>query len=157
MIKEPKKIYLDTNIIERYFKRSIQARKKKEPLTLPEIFHYFKIHPEIKLFTSIFTFAELFEHLWKVYRISPTEIVELSQGFFEDFNIEMIFEFHIKAEIIRWVRKFRLEAKDVLHLSIARKKKLYLLTADDDLLERGRIIYDLIKSDKELLSGFNSF
>ena len=145
-------VYLDTSIVERYFKRAVESRREKKEIILPKIFEHFIYNPEIKLITSVFTFAEIFEHLWKNYKISPSEIAEIAQEFLTRFDIEMIFEFQIKAEILRWVRKYRIEAKDAIHLSIAKERSICLLTADANLLKRGRMIYDFIKSDTDLLS-----
>ena len=88
--------------------------------------------------------------MWKIYRSTPKETSELTQKFLKEFDIKLILEFHIKAETIRWIRKFKLEAKDTVHLSISKENNLCLLTADIDFVTKGRIIYKEIITDKEI-------
>ncbi len=149
-------IYLDTSIAERYFKKAVMQEKQNKQFLPPKIFSFFESHKEIQLFISSFTLAEIFEHLWKRYQVKPENISKLSNFFISRFEIIPILEFNIKPDILRWIRKYKLEAKDVIHLSIARSNKLFLLTDDDDLLDRGKAIYDKIISEENLSSFFIS-
>lgn len=142
-------IYLDTNIAERYFKRAVEAMKQHKEIIVPKIFIYFLSRKDLELFISSFTLAEISEHLWKK-DMEPKDISKLISSFLVKFDIFQIFDFSIKGEILRWIRKFKLEAKDVIHLSIARNNNFYLLTDDFYLSSRGKGIYDKIITEKEL-------
>lgn len=145
-----KLIYLDTSIAERFFKKAILSEKQNKPFSLPKIFSYFKNHREIQLFTSSFTLAEIYEHLWKGYQSTSVKIAKLTNIFLYEFRIIPILEFTINPEILRWIRKYKLEAKDIIHLSIAKNKDFILLTDDEDLLNKGKIIYSKIISEEDL-------
>lgn len=149
-------IYLDASITERFFKKAINYSRRNKPLILPQIFQFFQQHSEIKLFASSFTLAENFEHMWKSYQATSQEITELSEIFIKKFTITPILEFAIKPNILRWVKKYKLEAKDVIHLTISKNHKLFLLTDDENLLKRGKAIYDKIISEEDLPSLLKS-
>lgn len=153
---EQQKIYLDASIAERFFKKVLIDNRKNRPLIPPKIFQFFQQNPETKLFASSFTLAENFEHMWKDYQATPQEITKLTEVFIKKFTITPILEFDIKPEILRWIRKHKLEAKDVIHLSIAKNHQLLLLTDDDDLLDRGKAVYEKIISEEDLPLLFKS-
>lgn len=155
-MKMETQIYLDASITERFFKKALIDTRRKISFIPPKIFQFFKQKQEIKLFVSSFTLAENFEHMWKHYQATPQEIINLTDVFLHEFKINPILSFNIKPEILRWVRKYKLEAKDVIHLSIAKDHEIFLLTDDNKLQANGKAIYDKIISEEILPVLFKS-
>lgn len=145
----PKKLYLDTNIVERYFKNAILASRRKIDFRTPFIFQVLARN-ETRMFISTFTLCELYEHLWKNYKISSEEISKITARFLKSLNVTLILNFSIGGDVLRWIRKKKLEAKDVIHLSISIKNRLPILSADENFVKRGKAIYDQIIFEKEL-------
>lgn len=151
----PDKLYLDTNIVERYFKKAILTRRRKKKFKIPFIFQLLQ-NRKVQLFISTFTLAEVFEHLWKIYRATPKETAKLTQKFLHEFNVSLILDFFISSNILRWIRKRKLEAKDVIHLSISISHNLTILSADENFFERGKAIYGDIILDRTLIKRLTS-
>ena len=150
------KLYLDTNMSERFFKNAILSKRNRMELKIPKIFEYLT-SLDAELFVSSFSLAEIYEHMWKKYQAKPNEISEITQNFLEKFKIRLVLNFEIKSIILRWIRKRKLEAKDVIHLLIAKNLDIYLLSDDDDFTERAQALYRKIIPEKNLRFFISSF
>jgi predicted nucleic acid-binding protein len=146
---ETEKIYLDSNIILRYFKNSI--RKKSIPFILKVLSSNFKV------FISSWVLAEVFEVMQKEFNLSQNKIIQIYKKFLNDFKVEVIDELKVDSSIVKLVRNFGLEAKDALHLFISKKRNLALLTTDKKLVEKGFLSYPNIITPEELVLEYSNF
>ena len=147
------KFYLDTNMSERFFKNAIFSKRRKTKLEIPKIFGYL-VSINAELYVSSFSLAEVYEHMWKSYQAQPHEISEMTQLFLQKFKIKLILDFEISGKILHYVRKRKLEAKDAVHLSIAKNNDIYLLSDDNDFIERARAFYAKLIAEKSLRTFF---
>lgn len=150
---EIEKIYLDSNIVIRYFKNLIRKKNKK----LPFILSLLSSNPSFKLITSSWTFAEVFEVMQKEFNLNPKEISKLYKSFIKDSKAEIINNFQLNSSVMKIVRRNGLEAKDALHLLISKKKNLAFLTADKKLIKKGIEKYQNIVTPEEIILEFSDF
>ncbi|MEM7825279.1 MAG: PIN domain-containing protein [Candidatus Aenigmatarchaeota archaeon] len=148
---EIESLYLDSNIVIRYFKNFI--KKKKTPFILDAL----SLNPRFKLFISSWTFAEVFETMQKEFNLSQEETLKIYKNFLKEFKVELIEEFQVDSFATELVRDFGLESKDALHLLISKRKNLSLLTTDKKLIERGILKYKKIVTPEEIILEYSDF
>ncbi|MEM5843686.1 MAG: PIN domain-containing protein [Candidatus Aenigmatarchaeota archaeon] len=148
---EIEKFYLDSNIVLRYFKNVINKKK------VPFIIKALTSNNNFKIFVSSWTLAEVFEIMQKEFKLDKSQISNIFKKFLEESKAEIIEEFHLNSSIAGLVKNFGLEAKDALHLSISKRKKLALLTCDKRLAEKGILSYKKIVVPEELILEYSDF
>ncbi|MGC8812743.1 MAG: hypothetical protein ACP5O8_04150 [Candidatus Aenigmatarchaeota archaeon] len=80
---EIENLYLDSNIIVRYFKNFVCNKKK-----IPFILKTLSSNPNFKLFTSSWTFAEVSEVMRKEFNLDQKETLKIYKKFLKDFWVE---------------------------------------------------------------------
>lgn len=149
---EIENLYLDSNIVIRYFK-NFAFKKRKIPFILKAL----SSNTNFKLFVSSWTFAEVFEVMRKEFNLNREEILKLYKKFLDEFRVELIEEFQLDSSVMKLVKNFGLEAKDALHLFISKRKNLVLLTTDKKLIERGTLKYEKIVTPEEIILEYSDF
>ncbi|MEM5882742.1 MAG: PIN domain-containing protein [Candidatus Aenigmatarchaeota archaeon] len=148
---EIERLYLDSNILIRYFKNMISKRK------VPFIIKVLSLNDNFKIFVSSWVLAEVFEVMQKEFKLDKNKISLILKKFLEESKAEIIEEFSLNSSIANLVKNFGLEAKDALHLFISKKEKLTLLTSDKKLAEKGILSYKKILVPEELILEYSDF
>ncbi len=141
-MEKPDKIYVDTNCILDWFVRMLRDEKKEEP----ELIEFIREHQEIQYFTSLFTIAEITEHILykkegeriKQYKKNIETIKAMSNGLKEALGLRII-EDEMGGETplsftdpdVIQVTKVMHSAKDAVHFCIAKHNKLTFVSHED--------------------------
>src|SRR3989339_949283 len=128
---KPKRVYLDTNIIYGFFKSIIKGENE-----VPEIIKFLADRNDVEKFISTFTIAEIIENLLKEFsyrNLKKEYIISLVDALRLTINLQTIQEsIEFSSELIDYTYECR-DAKDSLHVLIAKKNDLYFITRDNDI------------------------
>ena len=148
--KDLLRVYLDTCVVEPWFKNMIQSKKDdKNQTETPEIIQFLIAHPEIEKYISYFTIAELVEILmFKTDKVRDhMKRLEIIGAFVEAFqrtipNLRIIVLEESKngekgllipiPELLKYTALIG-EVKDAIHVCIAKHEDIFIVTKDDKI------------------------
>lgn len=148
------KIYLDTNIIYKYFDKLVEQVKKKEPLekVVPtkKVAYLYSIRDRHEYFVSNLTKAEIFRYLHSALGVLPKDCFNLWKFFKEILNVKEFIIEKIDFDRITNMVAEEVAPKGILinlqHLLVAQENELTVLTGDKPLKERFVKFYDKVMS-----------
>lgn len=162
---QPKKVYLDTNLILHWFK--LRILKKKKEADDKKIIKFLSKHKEIETFISAFSVAEIVAKLRKEFKDRVTmdeikEIIEILRNSikFDTIKLDKFSDMKgqerkgilISPEIIDFAFVCY-DASDAIHIDIAKSNDLWFVTRDDDA-PRAREKYSKIMGESKFRKQF---
>lgn len=150
------KVYLDTNTIQDFFINQALAFKGKKPFTMPKKLEFFLDNlNKIEFATSFYTKAEVMRELVAGYNMDKNKVEDIWNELMKLLNCEFIAEFKFDQKLVDIVGNLKLRLRTMVnfqHLEIAMSRDVYLITGDQNLIEKVREhkIYDKILSYIEL-------
>jgi len=148
-------IYLDTNIIFMLFENLAKASKSKKirKVQLPEVIKSLKSKRKHRYFVSTLTKVEVFRHLYSNFGIKREKCKELWTYFTEFLKVgtlkEHSFDFDDIIKLVTAMPLKRTTIINIMHLMIAKKNRLILLTGDKGLIKLRDWYYKNIIDYKE--------
>lgn len=153
----PKEIYLDTNMIHSWFRQMMENTYKNKPFKIPDVLQFIVSIP-VRLITTSITRVEILRYLKSEWSCPSEKSEELWKTFLDSFKIsyENITEvdFNELAEICKKVETKKKTLINLMHMQIAKKKKVYFLTGEGELKEKYRFYYDRIIAYEDLRKLF---
>ncbi|MBI2583045.1 MAG: PIN domain-containing protein [Candidatus Aenigmarchaeota archaeon] len=125
----PKKVYLDTNIVYGFFQNIIRGK-----MDHPEIIKFLAERKDVEKYISTFTVAEIVENLLKEFpyrSLKKDYIMSLVDTLRLTVDLKILQEtIELSGELVDFVYECK-DAKDSLHVLIAKKNDLFFITRDD--------------------------
>jgi predicted nucleic acid-binding protein len=156
------KLYLDTNIILDWFKKNIKNLRKSKPIEITSKLKFLTSRPELQLFVSLITKAEIFRYLKSEWGSPENECENFWIDFFTRYGIteleskEIRVDFLDITEICKKINLGRKTLVNLIHLQFAKKNNLTFLTGDKKLEKRLKWYHEKIISYVTLRSKFSS-
>jgi predicted nucleic acid-binding protein len=150
------KVYLDTNTILDFFINQALAFRGKKPFTMPSKLEFFVGNLEkMEFVTSFYTKAEVMREMVAGYGMNKDKVEGVWNDLMKLLNCDYVAEFTFNQYLVEVAGNLRLRLRTLInfqHLVIAISRGVYLVTGDEDLIEKAREnkIYDKILSYIEL-------
>ena len=157
----PEKIYIDNNLLIRWFVHKFNRKKYR---SMPEIIKFFNEHPEISKYASILSVAELVHTLkygkdFQRFRLNLKHIEELLSELQNTINLDIILKEKrdgveidgviITRDLIKMIDRHH-HLIDCMHLDIAKSHDLFFVTHEAKMGEL-KPLYENIMTDEKLM------
>ncbi|MBU4266290.1 MAG: PIN domain-containing protein [Candidatus Altiarchaeales archaeon] len=147
------KLYLDTNIVLGWFKRTMQNLRKEREFKVPAVMEFLSSKEGLDLIVSNLTEAEIIRYLISEWNCDAEFSKDVWKQFVDRFSITYLKPDVDLDELIIACSKIPTRKRtmtNLLHLHIAKKYGLWFLTGEENLSDRYKFYYKKIFTYKEL-------
>jgi len=150
---KPQRVYLDTNLLMDFFRRIIRHRKD-----IPEIIEFLEERKETEKYISVFTIAEITANLMNEFKdrnLKKEYIIGLVNTLKSTIQLNIIEHevIELSSIMIDYAYECR-DAKDSIHVLIAKKNDLWFITRDNDV-PRLKPLYEKIMGERKFRKQFD--